>query len=704
MRLSGLFVVSMFAMILIGSSSFEGENPDKDKLLIEVISYVMQRGHYNPKDIDNSFSEHVFDNFIQGIDGQHRFFLQSDINNLKRFRYEIDDQIKRADISFFNMTYDKLLTRMGQVKEFYSELLNDPFDFSIKDSINLNFEKLPYARTLNGLKELWRKRFKLSTLEYYSDLLEQQDYEIENDSTYQIKSKIELEQEARKKTKENIKSYFEIFDEVERNEWFSIYINSITLEFDPHSNYFEPDKKEEFDQNISGKFEGIGARLQKKDQVVEIVEVIVGGPVWKAKALEVGDVILKVAQKDEDAVEIGPMRLSDAVKLIKGPKGTQVYLTVKRVSGVIEEVIINRDVVELEESYAKSSVIQKNEKKYGFIQLPKFYIDFKDQNSRNAASDVKKELLALKKRDVSGIILDLRNNGGGSLRTVVDITGFFIDKGPVVQVKTTGGAKDVLSDEDPTIVWDGSLVVMVNQFSASASEILAAALQDYKRAIILGSKQTFGKGTVQNVIDLNRIISGGTHGDLGAVKVTTDKFYRINGGSTQLEGVRSDIVLKNQYSYIEVGEKDQESPLTWDKIEPTLYKQWGNQTNFDYALSQSENRLKDDPYIQIIEQQARRIQAQQDNYIYTLNYDDYIIERDINKKIIDKFSVLKDYKSDLTFEWTLDPGLPVDDSVIERKNRWIEALERDFYISEAVSVLEDLNINLENYPIAQIKK
>ena len=243
-------------------------------------------------------------------------------------------------------------------------------------------------------------------------------------------------------------------------------------------------------------------------------------------------------------------------------------------SGVIEEVIINRDVVELEESYAKSSVIQKNEK-YGFIQLPKFYIDFKDQNSRNAASDVKKELLALKKRDVSGIILDLRNNGGGSLKTVVDITGFFIDKGPVVQVKTTGGAKDVLSDEDPTIVWDGSLVVMVNQFSASASEILAAALQDYKRAIILGSKQTFGKGTVQNVIDLNRIISGGTHGDLGAVKVTTDKFYRINGGSTQLEGVRSDIVLKNQYSYIEVGEKDQESPLTWDKIEPTIYKQWG---------------------------------------------------------------------------------------------------------------------------------
>lgn len=704
MRLSRLFVVSVSALILIGSSSSDIDNPDKDKLLIEVISYVMQRGHYDPKDIDDTFSEHVFDNYIQGIDGQHRFFLQSDINNFKRYRDEIDDQIKEADVSFFNLTYDRLLIRMGQVKEFYGELLNDPFDFSLKDSINLNFEEIPYARTLNGLKELWRKRFKLSTLEYYSDLVEQQNFEIEKDSTHQIKSKIVLEDEARSKTKENIENYFEIFDEVERKEWFSIYINAITLEFDPHSNYFEPDKKEEFDQNISGKFEGIGARLQKKDQVVEIVEVIVGGPVWKAKALEVGDVILKVAQKDEDAVEIGPMRLSDAVKLIKGPKGTQVFLTVKRVSGVIEEIVINRDVVELEESYAKSSIIQKNGKNYGFIQLPKFYIDFKDQNSRNAASDVKKELQALKKRNVSGIILDLRNNGGGSLKTVVDITGFFIDKGPVVQVKTTGGAKDVLFDEDPSIVWDGSLVVMVNQFSASASEILAAALQDYKRAIILGSKQTFGKGTVQNVIDLNRIISGGTHGDLGAVKLTTDKFYRINGGSTQLEGVRSDIVLKNQYSYIDVGEKDQENPLAWDRIEPAPYKQWGNQTNLDYALSQSANRLKENPYIQIVEQQARRIEAQQDNYVYTLNYEDYLTERETNKKISEKFSVLKDYKSDLTFEWILEPGVPVDETVKERKKRWIEALEKDFYISEAVSILEDLNINLENYPVAQIKK
>jgi carboxyl-terminal processing protease len=595
------------------------------------------------------------------------------------------------------------MARMSQVKSFYSELLDEPFDFSIKDSINLKFEEIPYAKTLNGLKNLWRKRFKLSTLEYFSDLVDQEDFEIEKDSTYQVKSRIVMEEEARSKTKENIENYFDIFDDIERKDWFSIYINTITLEFDPHSNYFAPDDKERFDQNISGKFEGIGARLQKKDQEVKIVEVIVGGPVWKVKALEVGDVILKVAQKDEDPVEIGPMRLNDAVKLIKGPKGTQVFLTVKRVSGVIEEVIINRDVVELEESYAKSSIIKKNGKSYGFIELPKFYIDFKDQNSRNAASDIKKELEILKKKNVSGVIMDLRNNGGGSLRTVVDITGFFIDEGPVVQVKSTGGKKDILYDEDPSVVWDGSLVIMVNKFSASASEILAAALQDYKRAIILGSKHTFGKGTVQNVIDLNRIISGGTHGDLGAVKLTTDKFYRINGGSTQLEGVKSDIIVKNQYSYIEMGEKDQDNPLAWDSIEPASYRQWNNQINYDYALSQSAKRLKDNPYIQLVEKQARGIENQQDDFTYTLNYQDYLNEQEANRKISEKFNELKDYKSELTFEWTPEAGVDQDEVVKERKRRWIESLQQDFYIDEAVSILEDLNINLDN-SVAQVKK
>ena len=310
----------------------------------------------------------------------------------------------------------------------------------------------------------------------------------------------------------------------------------------------------------------------------------------------------------------------------------------------------------------------------------------------------------LKKRDVKGIILDLRNNGGGSLKTVVDITGYFIDNGPIVQVKSTGGRKDILYDEDPSVVWSGSLVVMVNEFSASASEILAAALQDYKRAVILGSKQTFGKGTVQNVIDLNKIISGGTHGDLGAVKITTDKFYRINGGSTQLEGVRSDVIMKNQYSYIDMGEKDQENPLVWDSIQPAKYSKWYNQSNYEFALKQSSVRLENNTNLSLIEEQALQIQQQQDNYVYTLNYDDYILEQGKNKKIAEKFEGLKDYKSNLSFEWIPDPQTPINDMIKEKKGRWIESLQKDLYIEEAINILEDLNMNLSTQPLAQIKK
>ena len=300
--------------------------------------------------------------------------------------------------------------------------------------------------------------------------------------------------------------------------------------------------------------------------------------------------------------------------------------------------------------------------------------------------------------------MDLRNNGGGSLSTVVDITGYFIDNGPIVQVKSTGGRKDILYDEDPSIVWGGSLVIMVNEFSASASEILAAALQDYKRAVILGSKQTFGKGTVQNVIDLNKIISGGTHGDLGAVKITTDKFYRINGGSTQLEGVRSDVIMKNQYSYIDMGEKDQENPLIWDSIQPAKYSKWYNQSNYEFALKQSSVRLENNTNLSLIEEQALQIQQQQDDYVYTLNYDDYILEQGKNKKIAEKFEGLKDYKSNLSFEWIPDPQSPINDMIKEKKGRWIESLQKDLYIEEAVNILEDLNINLNTQPLAQIKK
>ena len=693
----------LFTGILLSFSVNRGSNPNKDRLLLELISYVLERGHYNPRQIDDNFSKNVFNSYIKGLDNQRRFFLQSDIDNFTKYRYRIDDLIKNSDISFFDLTIEKLFQRTNQVNSFYSELLEKPFDFSKEEFINLDFDNLPYSRTLNDLKKRWRMRFKLSALQIYYDKKQEENDKKGKDSMYQIKSDLALEREARESVIENVDIFFENVSQLERKDWFTVFVNSIALEFDPHTSYYAPQEKDRFDTRISGKFEGIGARLQRKNEQVHIIEIIPGGPVWRDNLLKVGEIILKVAQKDEEPIEIGNMRLDDAVNLIKGPKGTKVYLTVKKVDGIIEEVEIIRDVVELEESYAKSSLIIKDSNKYGLIELPQFYIDFDDYSNRNAAIDVKKEINQLKEKDVQGIIIDLRNNGGGSLKTVVDITGYFIKDGPVVQVKSTGGRKEILRDNDSSIIWEGPLVILVNEFSASASEILAAALQDYKRAIVLGSKQTFGKGTVQNMVDLNRIISGSTYGDLGAVKLTTDKFYRINGGSTQLEGVKSDVVILDRYSYIDLGEKDQENPLSWDYIEPTTFDFWHYEIDYKSMLERSENRMKSSQYISLIDEQAKWVKQQQDEYDYTLNYNNLYQEKEFEKKKINKFKKLNEFESGLQFEWLPEPGKKtINKEITLRRNRWIQSLKADFYIDEATNILEDLNSKSYN-KLAQLK-
>ena len=682
-------------------------NPEKDKLLLEVLAYVLERGHYDPETIDDAFSESVFMNYIESMDGQHRFFIQADLNNFNQYKTKLDDQIKGSELDFFDYTHQKYIQRQDQIKAFYKPLLERPFDFSLDEEIDLDYEKMGYAESLSELKNVWIKYFKLSTLGIYSDNKEEELKNHKLDSTYVMLSDVDLEKQAREITRENMDVYFEVRNDLQRKDYFSIYLNAIATQFDPHTFYFAPQEKERFDTNISGKFEGIGARLQKKNQQIRIVEVISGGPVWRDKLLEVEDIIMKVAQENEEPVDISGMRIDDVVKLIKGPKGTKVYLTVKHVDATVEIIPITRDVVELEDAFAKSSIILKGEKKYGIIHLPKFYIDFKDYEQRNAASDVQKEIEKLKKENVEGIILDLRNNGGGSLQTVVDMTGFFIKDGPVVQVKSTGGKKQVLSDTDSSVSWDGPLVLMVNEFSASASEIIAAALQDYKRAVVIGSKQTFGKGTVQNVIDLNQIISKNTHGDLGALKLTTEKFYRINGGSTQLEGVKSDVVFPGRYTYIDTGEKAQDKPLSWDKISPASFQTWESTLNFDYALEQSKKRIASNSYMMLIDEQAKWIKSQQDENTYSLNYENFINERKNRIEETSKYDKLDEFKSPFKLE-TLKvdlPGLEKDTDLKESRLRWEKDLSKDIYLYEAVNVLEDLSHPIQKInKLAQIKK
>ena len=693
-------------IVLFFGFTKQNEDPNKDKLLIEIISYVIERGHYDPKEINDSFSENVYMNYLENLDGQHRFFLKNDLDFFNTYIYKIDDEIKNAQINFFNLTYNKLMKRMSEVENFYEDLLNTPFNFKKKEKIDLDYENLPYARNIIELKNIWRKRFKLNALETYSTKKEEELQKKNQDQEYQMISDQELENNARKDILENMKNFFEVYNDQKRKDWFAIYINSIVAQFDPHTFYFAPRDKDRFDMTMSGKFEGIGARLNKRNQQIKIVEIISGGPVWKGKLLEIGDVILKVRQEDEkEAIDISGMVLDDAVKLIKGPKGSKVFLTIKSVEGNIEEVSITRDVVELEETYAKSTLIKDKSGDYGLIELPKFYINFEDYNERNAATDVKKELEQLKKKNVKGIILDLRNNGGGSLKTVVDMTGYFIEKGPVVQVKSTGGRKEVLKDNDPSIIWNGPVVVLVNEFSASASEIIAAALQDYGRAIVLGSKQTFGKGTVQNIIDLNKMISGGTYGDLGALKVTTDKFYRVNGKSTQLEGVKSDIIFPDRYSYVEMGEKDQDNPLAWDRITPANFKP-SIMSNYKYAVERSKKRLKENPIVTLLNEQALWVQKQQSDFSYSLDYDSFINEKEKKKKYAKRFKKLSEYEAPFEFQWLPEAGRNeyLNKDTIEKRERAIEALRGDIYISEAVNILIDLSSIKTDRSVAENKK
>ena len=708
LRIFGLVISGIVSLVIyfeISNFKFSSDEPNKDRLLVDLVSYVLDKLHYDPQIINDDFSIKVFDEFIEAVDSQKRFFLESDIEMLSQYRLLIDDQIKSSDITFFNIVYETLLSRISNVEGFYEDILNEPFNFYIDEEINLDYENINYAITLNDLKNLWRKRLKLSALDAFAAKKEIDDDKSDLEKNQTLIEE-EIENEARSSIKDNLKDFFQFNSELERADWFSIYLNSIVTQYDPHTTYFAPEAKEVFDQNISGKFQGIGARLTKTKQQVEIVEIIIGGPVWRDNLLNVGDIIISVAQsEDEEPTEISLMKLTDATDLIKGEKGTKVYLTVKRVDGGVEQVIVTRDVVELEETYAKSSIINDNLLKYGLINLPRFYVDFDDYGERNAANDLKKEILNLKTKGISGLILDLRNNGGGSLKTVVDITGFFIEKGPVVQVKSIGGRKEVLRDNDPSILWDGPLIILVNEFSASASEILAAALQDYNRAIILGSKQTYGKGTVQNILDLNNVISGNTYGDLGSLKITTDKFYRVNGGSTQLEGVKSDIIFPNRYSYVDIGEKNLENPLSWDKIDSARYNNSGNIFNYSQAISDSKERIYNNEYFTIIDEHASWIKSQQDDKIISLNYLIYKDDLKSSKSQNDKLKSIEEFESPYKFEWNNisdKEDNSNNDDIKEKRDRWIKSLKKDIYVNEAMNLLRDLSSKKSNEILSQI--
>ncbi len=711
-----LLLIGVSALLWSFMPKQQKDTPEKDQLLLELVTYILENTHYNPAKIDDKFSATVYKEYLKALDPMKRYFLQSDIDEFSKYEYLIDDMIQLKELSFFDLTYERITQRMNEAKGIYTEVLEQPFEFESDDVLNADYDNIGYAKDAEELKERWKKQLKLNVLSTITDNLKIQEGKVEEEEEFdefgepivkeekktdkkakdkkpvEKKSFEQLEKEARESALKSYDEVFEFIKDLERKDWFAIYLNSIVERFDPHTFYFAPEDKEKFDASMSGSFEGIGAVLRKKSEGVEINELVPGGPAWRGKEIETGDIILKVGQtKEEEPIDIVGMRLDNVVKLIKGKKNTTVFLTIKKIDGTIKVIPVMREVIEMEETYAKSSVIQDGDKKYGIIHLPKFYIDFENKDSRNAFTDVEKEIKELKQQNIDGIIMDLRNNGGGSLETVIKMVGLFSKEGPVVQVKSSRGKQKVLDDKDTPIVWEGPLVVLVNNFSASASEIFAAAIQDYKRGVIIGSKHTYGKGTVQNLITLNDLLRKQPYGDLGALKVTLQKFYRINGGSTQREGVLSDIVLPDRYSYIDMGERDMDNAMPWDKIERATYTPYNN--DFSAVIKSSKERIALNEQFKLIDENAQWINERKDEKQVPLSLEKYRAKQKEVEEKAKKFKAISKYKNELKFT-----SLPSElariknDTILESKrDRWHEMLNGDVYIEEGVKILKDLD-------------
>ena len=686
-------LISISSIQTQAASNVNHTDPEKDKILLYILRNILTRSHFVVKDMNDDFSEYVFTEFIDGLDPNKRYFTQKDIKDFEKYKYDIDNQLLNEDISFYNLVYGRFTSKIKNAKSYYKDLLEKPFNFKKKETIDVNYEQSSFAKNENQLKDYWRKQLKLSTLIRIEGELEKQKRNASKKENFKVQKFENLEKNARLEVLKNMDELYVRIEELEHEDWFSTFLNSVVGAFDPHTTYMAPTIKERFDQDMSGKLEGIGARLQKKGIYTHIFKLVSGGPAWKQGDLEAGDIILEVAQGDKEPLDIVGMRLDDAIKFIKGKKGTEVRLTVKKkIDGSIKIISIIRDVVELEETFVKSSIVEKNGKKYGLIDLPKFYIDFDEQNYRDSAKDMEKEIERLKSEGVAGLVIDLRNNGGGSLKTAIEISGLFINEGPVVQIKYRGENPIIKNDTDKKIQWDGAIVVLVNEFSASASEIFAAAMQDYKRAIIIGGNQTYGKGTVQSVLPINRFTKYDK--DLGALKMTIQKFYRINGGSTQIEGVYSDIAIPSRYSYMKFGERDLEGALVWDKVKQADYIQTKSYENFSDVIENSKKRIASDSKFKLINEYAKWLKKNQENTSYSLNYKLFTNQSLAQEKDAEKFKSVFDYESNLKFASPkYEVSLIKKDTILANKRlEWHKKLSKDVYVSEALNVLSELKL------------
>lgn len=696
--LISLAVVLPLALILAFSINNSKEETQKELYLTSLIINSLKYVHYEHKTIDDDFSKRIFKLYLERLDYTKKFLLKSDVERLEAYKTKIDDELNLQSQEFFNLSYDLISKRIEDAKAYYKEILDHPFDYKINEELQLDDEKNDWAQDIAELKDSWRKSLKYQVLrEIYSKMEFQEKALEKKDTIIKQKSFDELEVSAREKIRKQNKDYFRRLGQLERKDYFTLFLNAINGSYDPHTRYFPPKDKEDFDIRMSGQLEGIGATLQEKDGYIKVVNIVPGSPSWNQGELKAGDLILKVAQGDDEPLDLIGMRLDKAVKFIRGKKGTVVKLTVKKVDGSIKVISIVRDVVVIEATYAKSVIVttQETNKRIGYIYLPSFYVDFnKRDGGRRSSVDVLKEINKLKAEGIEGLIIDLRNDGGGSLQDVVTMGGYFIKEGPIVQVKTKNQAPQVLYDTDPSVQYDGPLAIMVNSNSASASEIFAAAMQDYGRAVIIGGKQTFGKGTVQRFIDLDQIVNDqlASFKPFGAEKLTFQKFYRINGGATQLKGVAPDVVLPDNYMFIKYGEHEMDYYLPWDEIPPAKYEPVKSKVNLKDIVKSSKLRVSKDEKFQLLKERAKRVKKQRDESIVSLNFEKFK-ENELKWKAENKkyTSIMKDTTAVIIHPLKVDVKLYEMDTVkTEIAKKWHRSLRTDIYLREAIKVVDEI--------------
>jgi len=692
-RLPILIIILLVAGVFFaGSVKREVDPPGKYEKILHNVTDMLKEAHYSPKLIDDSFSKKIFYKYFEVIDPNKNIFLKEDIESLKKFEYKIDDEMKGADVEFFKAVGQVFNKRMEEAALISKEILSKPFDYSIDETYTGDPDKLKYPATEAERKERWRKSLKYQSLDRYVDLIETRDKN-KTVEGFKVKSDTELEADAREKVVKSMDRTFERYRfKFSEDDKFNLFVSIITNAMDPHTEFFPPVDKRYFDEQMSGRFFGIGASLIYDEGNIKINTLVAGSPAWKSGEVQVGDVILRVGQGKEEPTELTGFVVEDAVKLIRGKKGTEVRLTLKKQDGSVKVVTLVRDEIVQDESFAKSAIITNGNSRLGYIYLPEFYADFDRPNGARCYIDVAKEIIKLKEDKVDGIIMDLRNNGGGSLYDVVQMVGLFIDKGPIVQVKDRDGKPNILEDKNREVLYDGPLTVMVNEFSASASEIFAAAIQDYGRGVVIGSTTTYGKGTVQRNLGLDPE-SGylNSNSDLGTIKLTLQKFYRVNGGSTQLRGVASDIVLPDNYEYLKFREKDDPDALPWDEIQKASFNNW--KSGYELATIQklSEARLQSNKAFKLIKENTEWL-AKQNDREYPLNFEKYQKEQKAIRTTVRQIEALKKLETEMDVislpqdanRFTYDKGKQ------DRFDQWIKNLRKDIYIDQAARVTADM--------------